>query len=160
MSAELPLDLDGAEPFLVFPSRAERIALGLTRPSLPADTNLAFKEDPHGADPAGRGATAHAPLLRILRKRREQIERGYTPDSDLKLPIGLLAGEAGRYLVDARDWLGRPAKDPQRRHFELKLVNAAALILAELDRLDAARAAGEARDLPFSFIEGGKHDAE
>lgn len=119
----------------------------ITLPSLPGARTRSRTAplDPLGADAAtapfcdSGAVAANLSVQLVLSKRREQLARGYTVANDLRGPIGLLAGEAQRYLVDARDWLARPNHDPERKHFELKLVNAGALIVAELDRLHASR---------------------
>jgi hypothetical protein len=90
-----------------------------------------------GLDPGGS-------LQLVLGKRLEHLAKGYDPSHDLRLPIGFLLNEGMRYGADARDWLTRPGQDPDRRHFEGKLVNLGALVLAELDRLHATRAASAA----------------
>jgi hypothetical protein len=97
--------------------------------------------DPPGAAAALPGSGEGGSIHLVLRKRLDQVARGYTPLKDAQLPIGVLANEAAGYLTDARDWLHRGKhQDPGRGRYEGKLVNAAALILAELDRLHAKRA--------------------
>lgn len=113
----------------------------------PAAATLPASVPPIQAEGTGAGFSFSIPgcgpggsVSLVLQKRLEQAAKGYTVAADLRLPLGLLAEEARRYLVDARDWLDRPGRDADRRHYEGKLVNAGALILAELDRLHASRA--------------------
>lgn len=75
-------------------------------------------------------------LLDIIALRASHFAHGHTIDADLarKRP-GQLAKWGREYVVDAIDLLDRGhAERPRAR---LKLARAAALILAELDRLDA-----------------------
>ena len=87
-------------------------------------------------------------LADILRERQHQIERGHTPEADARQILGDLSRAATACLVAADDagqhgamfaqyfwpfhWEGLPSPRHGRRRL---LVKAAALILAELERL-------------------------
>lgn len=142
----------GETPFITLPPlRGARLSLGGLSDNVPHAGDPAQGTEPAaGRDPGPAAAPSQAPLpgtgpsgsIALVQQRRlEQIARGYTPEHDLKLPIGFLANEAGNYQVDARDWLLRRRNDPLHRHYEGKLIHAAALLVAELDRLHAWRAA-------------------
>jgi len=79
--------------------------------------------------------TVTAGLLDIVALRASHFSRGHTVQADLARRPGMLARWAEEYLRDAMDLLARGhAERPRAR---VKLARAAALVLAELDRLDA-----------------------
>ena len=84
----------------------------------------------------------------IAAERRRQVDvEGWTADHDDKHKLGELADAAACYALSsaedwARDfwpWAAKWWKPKDRRH---DLVRAAALIVAEIDRLDRARDGG------------------
>lgn len=86
--------------------------------------------------PALPAETVTPGLLDIVALRASHFAYGHTIEADLagRRP-GMLARRAEEYMRDALDLLARgPAERPRAR---VKLARAAALALAELDRLDA-----------------------
>lgn len=86
--------------------------------------------------PALPAATVTPGLLDIVALRASHFAHGHTVEADLsaKRP-GQLAKWGRDYLIDALDLLQRG--DAERPRARAKLARAAALLLAELDRLDA-----------------------
>jgi len=85
--------------------------------------------------PALPAGTVTPALLDIVALRASHFAHGHTVEADLMRDAGHLAKAGRTNLVDAIDELNRgPGRRPQARK---SLARAAALILAELDRLDA-----------------------
>lgn len=80
---------------------------------------------------------AAAGVAAVLRERRRQIEQGYTPEHDREHHSdGWLLGASHNRLQAILDDIGTEASSPA---WELdSMAAAAALIAAEIDRLDAA----------------------
>lgn len=117
-------------------------AAGFTPPSL--------RSTAVGGTSAAVGQTIELPgagpggsISAVLHKRLEHQQLGYTAEHDARAPACFLPGQARIYVTDAIDLIKRD-DDPAR--IRLKLVNAAALLLAAIDRHDHAsisEAAGE-----------------
>lgn len=100
-----------------------------------------------GDSPAAADAFAHLPgtgaggsIASVLAKRLDQVRRGYGPDHDAALPPTHLVDEAAKYAADAHDLIRRQDAPDRIR---LKLVNAAALLLAAIDDHDRRHPQGE-----------------
>lgn len=104
--------------------------------SLPGGAPLATCEPELPLSPVLPAGTVTPALLDIVALRASHFAQGHTVQADLqgKRP-GQLAKWGREYLVDAIDLLDRGPRE--RARARVKLARAAALILAELDRLDA-----------------------
>ncbi len=105
----------------------------------------------------------------ILKERRHQIDRGHTPLADGALALGKLSAAAFATIAAADDagpvgaiyaqtfwpfdYRQRPESELGRRHL---LVKAAALLLAELERLPREPAPGPVATLLLTNGEGGR----
>lgn len=74
-------------------------------------------------------------LQLVLQKRLEQIRLGYTPARDDCAPPHWLPIRARDYLTAAIDTDAFGPKDPDGSKTVLRLVNAAALVFAAIDRV-------------------------
>lgn len=102
---------------------------GEPRPSPPMPPAAAGA---HASSSAAVGKT-RAVITAILAKRAEHHARGYTPAHDAALPRAYLANESRRYIAEGLDLIQRGRPDAQVR---VKLLNAAALLVAALERLE------------------------
>lgn len=78
-------------------------------------------------------------LQLVLMKRLEQIQLGYTPQRDDVSPQHYQVARARDYLTAAIDIDPFGPKDPDASRTVLRLVNAAALIFAAIDRIQRAQ---------------------
>lgn len=78
-------------------------------------------------------------LQLVLQRRLEQIAQGYTPEHDDSAPPNWLAKRAADYIAASIDIDTFGPKDPDGNKTVLRLVNAAALIFAQIDRVQRAQ---------------------
>jgi len=87
--------------------------------------------DSHPSSPAIRAADA------VLEERRRQIEQfGHEPATDDRLPRCWLLRQAHTRLLDASDLVTGRATPAELQRARRKTIQAAALCLAEIDRID------------------------
>lgn len=103
---------------------------------LPGRAPQDSREPQLSLSPALPAGTVTPGLLDVVALRSSHFAKGHTIQADLqgKRP-GQLAKWGREYLVDAIDLLDRGPRE--RARARVKLARAAALLLAELDRLDA-----------------------
>ena len=109
---------------------------GAPRVPEPAGGNQAPPVAPPPAGLASFAGLSGDALASVAQCRWQQIHtHGHTAQKDRQLPQGYLANIAGRYLQAAREDIqfNKPAA-----RYRAHLVKAAAAVLAEIDRLDAA----------------------
>lgn len=104
-------------------------------PSADAQTGAASGPQHAGAAPFLPGCGEGESLQLVLQKRIEQVDQGYTPAHDDTAPPNYLAKRAANYIAASIDVDTFGPKDPDGSKTVLRLVNAAALIFAQIDRV-------------------------